>query len=72
MDFQLVRASDNEIAIWETNHGHIFVYEIQRAAQSLREVVCREAPDAAEAAAGMKDAACRFATGEAQARRLFG
>ena len=72
MNFQLVRASDDEIAIWNTDHGHIFVYGIAPRARELTPIHCRDIPDAEVRAASMADEACRFATEEARVRKLLG
>ena len=71
MNFQLVRASDTEIAIWNTDHGHIFVYEVAAGARALRPAFCREVPDAALDAASMTAEALGFATEEARLRKLL-
>ncbi len=72
MNFQLVRASDNEIAIWNTDHGHVFIYAIEPHARELTDVHCRDIPGAEVDAASMKDEAYRFATAEARSRKLLG
>ena len=71
MNFQLVRASDTEIAIWNTDHGHIFLYSIEPNARELTHRFTRDIPDAEQDAASMTDEARRFATGEARSRRLL-
>ena len=72
MNFQLVRASDNEIAIWNTDHGHIFVYSIEHGARELRPVYRKDIPDAELSADSMTVEAHSFATEEARSRRLLG
>ncbi len=71
MNFQLVRASDTEIAIWNTDHGHIFVYAIEPRASALTPAYVRDIPGAERDAASMTDEACRFATREARVRKLL-
>ena len=72
MNFQLVRATDNEIAIWNTDHGHIFVYAIEPGARELTAVLCKDVPDAEQRAELMMDQALSFATEQARSRRLLG
>ena len=71
MNFQLVRASDDEIAIWNTDHGRIFVYAIEPRASVLTPAYHRDSPDAEQDAASMQDEAYRFATEEARVRKLL-
>lgn len=72
MTFQLVRASDDGIAVWQTEHGHIYVYAACGDTDGLTQVVMREAPDASEPAASFAAEALRFATQEARARDIIG
>ena len=72
MDFQLVRASDDEIVIWHTVHGHIYVYGIEPRAARLTARSSRSVPDAELDAATFNDDALAFATGEARKRHLLG
>lgn len=71
MSFQLVRASDTDMAVWHTQHGHIYVFQVAASADALIPVLVRAAPDAAEPANGFAEDALRFATGEAEARRMI-
>ncbi len=72
MTFQLVRATDDRIAIWQTEHGHIYVYAVSAETDDLRQLAMRDAPDATEPAATFADQALAFATEEARARQLIG
>ncbi len=72
MNFQLVRASDTEIAIWNTDHGHIFIYGIEPRARELTQLYYKNIPDAEQDAVSMTDEALRFATEEARSRQLLG
>ena len=70
MTFQLVQATETEITVWHTEHGHIFTFLIDPP----RDVVhrwSRDVPEAVERADAVRDAAHRFAEGEARARRLI-
>ncbi|MDX7953873.1 hypothetical protein P7D22_22210 [Lichenihabitans sp. Uapishka_5] len=72
MTFQLVRASDDEIAVWQTEHGHIYGYGVCAKTDSLTPRFMRDAPDAVVPARDFIDAALAYATREAQARQLIG
>ena len=72
MTFQLVRANDDDIAVWQTEHGHIYGFTVCAKTDSLTQRFMREAPDAAEPAQHFADEALRFATDEARARQLIG
>lgn len=70
--FQLVRASDDEIAVWQTEQGHIYGFTVCAATDSLTQRFMRDAPDATVPARDFADEALRFATDEARARQLIG
>ena len=72
MAFQLVRAGDTEIAVWNVEHGHIFVFQIPERADALLPGPIRDVPNAAERAEGLQAEALSFATHEARKRRLLG
>ena len=72
MTFQLVRASDESIAVWHTDHGHIYGFIVCRETDSLTQRFMRDAPDATAPAADFAEDALRFATEEARARQLIG
>lgn len=72
MTFQLVRASDDDIAVWQTEHGHIYGFTVCPDTDSLIQRFMRDAPDATEPAQCFAEAALRFATDEARARQLIG
>ena len=71
MSFQLVRASDTDIAVWNVENGHIFVFQIPEGGSALIPGPTRDAPDAERDAASLKDEALRFATAEARSRSLL-
>ena len=70
--FQLVRASDDDIAVWQTEHGHIYGFAVCVDTDSLKPRFMRDAPDATEPAAAFAEGALQFATAEARARQLIG
>ena len=70
--FQLVRASDDDIAVWQTEHGHIYGFAICTDTDSLKPRFMRDAPDATEPAGNFAEGALQFATEEARARQLIG
>jgi hypothetical protein len=72
VDFQLVRASDNEIVVWNTVHGHIYLYRIEPKARQLTVGPFRNIAEAELDAASLKNEALVFATEEARKRRLLG
>ena len=69
MGFQLVRASDNEIIVWHTEHGHIYLFEIPPDARELTACWYRDIPEAAQDAESLKGDALAYATQEARSRR---
>lgn len=71
MSFQLVRASDTDIAVWQTEHGHIYVFHPAPRRDILLPLVVRGAPDAAEPAERFADEALRYATREAEVRGML-
>ena len=71
MSFQLVRAEDTEIAVWNVEYGHIFTFSIPAKARELVPGPIRDVPGADEGATTLKDAALRFATAEARSRQLI-
>ena len=72
MTFQLVRASDEDIAVWHTDHGHIYAFMVCPETDSLSQRFMRDAPDATVPAADFAEDALRFATEEARVRQLIG
>lgn len=70
--FQLVRASDDDIAVWQTEHGHIYGFTVCTDTDSLIQRFMRDAPDALEPAQAFAEAALAFATVEARNRQLIG
>ena len=72
MTFQLVRASDEDIAVWHTEHGHIYGFTVCAETDSLTHRFMRDAPDATAPAADFAEDALRFATEEARVRQLIG
>ena len=72
MSFQLVRASENEIIIWHTEHGHVYGYVVASGAKALDRLFCREVADATEKAEDFGEEAMRFAVAEARSRKLLG
>ena len=72
MTFQLVRASDEDIAVWHTDHGHIYSFTVCAETDSLTRRFMRDAPDATAPAADFAEDALRFATEEARVRQLIG
>ena len=71
MAFQLVRAGETEIAVWQVEHGHIYTFRIQPGGSSLVPGPFRNAPDAEQQAPAFEKEALRFATEEARKRRLL-
>ncbi|MCW6507879.1 hypothetical protein [Lichenifustis flavocetrariae] len=71
MSFQLVRASDTGIAVWETEQGHVFVFEVSPEADGLTLIHTRAAPDATRPVAEFAADALAFATVEARSRLLI-
>jgi hypothetical protein len=72
VDFQLVRAGDTEIAVWQIEHGHIYTFRIQPGNPSLVPGPFRNAPDAEQQAPAFEKQALVFATEEARKRHLLG
>ena len=72
MTFQLVRASDDDIAVWQTEHGHIYGFTACPDTYTLKHRFTREAPDATEPAERFAEESLRFATGEARTRQIIG
>lgn len=72
MTFQLVRASDDEIAVWQTEHGHIYGFTACPDTNTLKLRFMRDAPEAAQPAQSFAAEALRFATAEARARLIIG
>lgn len=72
MTFQLVRASDDDIAVWQTEHGHIYGFTACPETDTLQPRFMRDAPDATEPAERFAEEALRFATEEARTRQIIG
>ena len=72
MTFQLVRASDEGIVVWHTDHGHIYGFTVCTETDSLKPRFMRDAPDVIVPAADFAAEALRFATEEARVRQLIG
>ena len=71
MAFQLVRAGDTEIAVWQVEHGHIYTFRIPPNGKALVPGPFRNAPDAEQQAPAFEKEALRFATEEARKRNLL-
>jgi hypothetical protein len=71
VSFQLVRASDSDIAVWETEQGHIYVFAVSPHRDVLMPQLVRAAPDATEPAERFTEEALRFATQEAESRKIL-
>ena len=71
MGFQLVRAGETEIAVWQIEHGHIYSFNIPPGAKDLVAGPFRNAPDAEQQAPAFEREALRFATDEARRRNLL-
>ncbi len=72
MEFQLVRAGDTEIAVWQVEHGHIYTFRIKPGSSTLMPGPFRNAPDAEQQAPAFEKQALIFATEEARKRHLLG
>ena len=72
MGFQLVRAGETEIAVWQIEHGHIYTFRVEPEADTLVPGPFRNAPDAEQQAPAFEKEALVFATGEARKRHLIG
>jgi hypothetical protein len=72
VSFQLVSASDDEIIIWHTEHGHIYFYVIEPKAHDLKIRWCRNIPEATQDAESLQQDAYVFATEQARIRHLLG
>ncbi|WP_131118323.1 hypothetical protein [Lichenihabitans psoromatis] len=72
MSFQLVRATDDEIVVWHTEHGHIYLYEIPPKARDLTMRWFKNIPDATQDAESLKSEAQIYATEQSRIRRLIG
>ena len=71
MSFQLVRAGETEIAVWQVEHGHIYTFHVAREAEVLVPGPFRNAPDAEQQAPAFEREALVFATDEARKRNLI-
>jgi hypothetical protein len=71
MGFQLVRAGDSEIAVWQVEHGHVYTFNIPANGKALVPGPFRNAPDAEQQAPAFEREALRFATDEARKRHLI-
>ena len=61
----------NTVAVWQTEHGHIYVFEVAPGRDALLPLAVRGAPDAAEPAERFADEALRYATREAVIRDMI-
>ena len=71
MGFQLVKASDNEIVVWHTEHGHIYIFEIPPEGSELTARWHKDIPDAACDAESLKAEALTYATEQARTRQYL-
>jgi hypothetical protein len=69
--FQLVLATDDQISVWHTDHGHIYVFEIDPKARGLVTGWCKDIAEAPVRAETLRDEARLFAEAEARSRRLI-
>jgi hypothetical protein len=69
--FQIVRVTDTEIVVWNTEHGHIYGYYISPETHALEPLFCRNIDEATQTAESLKDEARRFAVQEARDRKLL-
>ena len=72
MSFQLVRAGETEIAVWQVEHGHIYTFRVEATGDVLTPGPFRNAPDAEQQAPAFEREAFLFATDEARKRHLIG
>ena len=69
--FQLVLATDDQITVWHTDHGHIFLFNIDREARQLAFGWCKDIKEAPVRAEILQSEAQLFAEAEARSRLLI-